>query len=603
MRAVLFLFAIFAALTEPVPAFCAGAAPSADGRSLVVAVPDSYLTSFDGGSLEAQFAGFNEALRNSGSGYRLTAQAFQASDAVSQLQAMHPDFVLAPSSLIIALTSEGQRAYSVATRKVTEAREASHSVGGLILSSAHRPGPHSLNDLQGLTVATTMPLDTGWLAVQGEVAQIRSDPEHFFREVLFLNTPVPNIFSALANGRVDAAVIDTCIFERLSREKLIDPADYRVVNDTSSEELACAKSTRLYADASLYAFEWTNEQAVRAVLKALLSTSREDLGEWHVHVSLSPMDELLKTLKLGPYAYLRTVSWEALFNRYGYGIAAIVLLILFLITNEVRLKRLVTKRTAELSEALERQRESEREARQARLRLGSLERRNVVNQMSAMIAHEIRTPLGAITNFASVLKFLMPEAKTPDSTAGQALGGILKETERIGGIVDRVRQYAKSQRSAHQLMDMSASVREAVRILSMTMPECPPLEVKIPPQALILGDSLEIELLVFNLAKNAVEAASLVPDPLVRVTLENVSESRKWRLRVENTGQELSEEAFEKLGRTIDSVKPEGLGMGLSIVRGIVDSHGALMHFMRRPGGGLVVECSFNELTEEGGDV
>ena len=72
----------------------------------------------------------------------------------------------------------------------------------------------------------------------------------------------------------------------------------------------------------------------------------------------------------------------------------------------------------------------------------------------------------------------------------------------------------------------------------------------------------------------------------------------KWRLEVSNNGHELSEEAFEKLGRSIDSVKPEGLGMGLSIVRGIVDSHGALLHFTRREGGGLVVQCTIDKLPE-----
>ena len=163
--------------------------------------------------------------------------------------------------------------------------------------------------------------------------------------------------------------------------------------------------------------------------------------------------------------------------------------------------------------------------------------------------------------------------------------------------MDRVRQYAKSQRSQHVPIDLGRSVREAIRVLHMTMPEAVNLKADVVESAPMLGDSLEIELLVFNLLKNAVEASSVVAKPEVSVRLFSLDEG-KWRLEVSNNGHELSEEAFEKLGRSIDSVKPEGLGMGLSIVRGIVDSHGALLGFTRREGGWLVVQCTIDKLPE-----
>ncbi len=565
-------------------------------RELIVAVPDAYLLSFDGGTLETLFRNLNQALAAQAAPYRLSARAFQASDAESQLAALHPDFVFAQASVIIAGSGTAYRAYSVATRKVSEAQEAAHSVGGVILVNNLHPEIKRLEDLRNTVVGTTMQLDTGWLAVLGEIAALKTDPEHFFSAVRYLNTPLPNIFSALATGAIDAAVIDTCVLERVVKEKLVDARGLRILNEKTGPQLDCARSTALYSDATLYAFEWTDEQAVRAVLAALLSTDGKELGEWHVHVSRAAMDELLKTLRLGPYEYLRSVSWEAFLEKYRSEILLALILIGVLIVNEFRLHHLVKRRTAELSEALSAQRASEREARTARLRLGSLERRNVVNQMSAMIAHEIRTPLGAITNFASVLRYLFPEMKAADSQAGTAMEGILKETAKIAGIVDRVRQYAKSQRSAHVPMDLAKSVRDAERVLAMTLPEAAVVTVETPATAPILGDALECELLVFNLLKNAVEAASQAPVPEVMVTLAQATNGARWVLSVENSGLALTDEAFERLGRTIDSVKPEGLGMGLSIVRGIADSHAALMHFYRRAGGGLRVEVSFDQL-------
>ena len=184
-------------------------------HALVLAVPDTYLMSFDGGRLDTYIANLNRALRDSRSDYYVTVVPFQATDASSQLALLKPDFVLAQSSLIISVAGkEGTPAYSVATRKVPEAKDASQSVGGLILVPANRKDIQKLEDLKGKEVVTTMPLAAGWLAVLGEVAKLNEDPEHFFKKTRFLNMALPNVFSALASGHTDAAVLETCTIDR-----------------------------------------------------------------------------------------------------------------------------------------------------------------------------------------------------------------------------------------------------------------------------------------------------------------------------------------------------------------------------------------------------
>ena len=459
---------------------------------------------------------------------------------------------------------------------------------------------NDLRDLRGKVVTSTMPLSTGWLAVLGEVAKRGDDPDTYFRSVHFLTSPMPNVVSALLSGHTDVAVMDSCQWEHLLDQHLVEGDAVKVIHDRTDERLACRRSTDLFSDATLYAFEWTDEQAVRAVLSVLLQGSHSNFGEWHVHVSRQAMDELMKTLRLGPYHYLRELSFKALVARYGYELAGLGALLIFLLLNELRLNRLVRRRTAELSQALRAQQESEKAAKAARLRLGSLERRNVVNQMSAMIAHEVRTPLGAILNFVSVLQMLrQTKCSSPRETSdvGEvALSGIIKETERISGIVDRVRQYAKSQRTAHVSMDLVNRIHEALRVLQMTYPETIHVDVRLLDKAPMLGDPLEVELLVFNLLKNAVEATQSQPpsEPrYIALRLEQEGET-KYALTIENSGERLSEQAQAKLGRSIDSVKPEGLGMGLSIVRGIADSHAAQLHFSARAEGGLIVRCLFH---------
>lgn len=88
--------------------------------------------------------------------------------------------------------------------------------------------------------------------------------------------------------------------------------------------------------------------------------------------------------------------------------------------------------------------------------------------------------------------------------------------------------------------------------------------------------------------KNAAEALEGTVRPAVAVTLAADDEGN-WRLEVTDNGPYLTDEKFSRLQSLMQSVKPEGLGLGLSIVRGIADSHGATLTFERRPSGGLTV--------------
>lgn len=184
---------------------------------------------------------------------------------------------------------------------------------------------------------------------------------------------------------------------------------------------------------------------------------------------------------------------------------AALLVLVILIAYEIRLQVLVRRRTAQLSEALKRRDIVEEEARLDRERLGSLERRNIVSQMSAMIAHEVKTPVGAICNFRAILGFVLP-ADVKEEKPCIRPWRIQTEAERIAGIVNRVRSYAKSQKLAHTECDLAESVRRAVRSMKSSLRSPVPVTVSVPEHAPVIGDALELELLVFNLLKNAAEA-------------------------------------------------------------------------------------------------
>ena len=108
----------------------------------------------------------------------------------------------------------------------------------------------------------------------------------------------------------------------------------------------------------------------------------------------------------------------------------------------------------------------------------------------------------------------------------------------------------------------------------------------MPPQAKVVGDPLELELLIINLLKNACSAVEKQPKPKVDLKIESLDD-KHWCLSVSDNGPTLDDKSFARLKTLGDSIKPEGMGIGLSIVRGIADKHGAELEFIRLPKGGI----------------
>ncbi len=126
------------------------------------------------------------------------------------------------------------------------------------------------------------------------------------------------------------------------------------------------------------------------------------------------------------------------------------------------------------------------------------------------------------------------------------------------------------------------------------------LEASIEP-ALLHADPLDIELVVLNLLKNALDAVkSQRQKGCVKVSVQKDDEGVK--LRVEANGPRISDEDFASLSEMRPSRKPHGLGLGLAIVRGIVERERGRMRFARGQDSGLIVTVRLPAATENTSD-
>lgn len=166
---------------------------------------------------------------------------------------------------------------------------------------------------------------------------------------------------------------------------------------------------------------------------SLLTNGGDANYEWSAMVGTSDLRELYRLLEIGPYRHLRDMSPMAVYKRWQTEIHVGLLVLLLLILNEFRLRGLVAKRTSELSDALSALEASQAEAAVVRDQLGALERKNIAAQMSGMIAHEIKSPVGAIRNFAAVVKILLKDAIAQNPNARTAVEGLTPRRSRLRG--------------------------------------------------------------------------------------------------------------------------------------------------------------------------
>ena len=295
------------------------------------------------------------------------------------------------------------------------------------------------------------------------------------------------------------------------------------------------------------------------------------------------------------YENLRDYSLGALLQRYKTELLILLTILLFLIGNELRVHHLVNKRTAELKGALEAKNAAEQEAVLGRKRLSHIERSGVISQMSNIIAHELKQPLGALLNYAAVLKLRLNDRMTEDPLTKTVVENIDAETRRISHIVDSVRKFAKKEQPAHIEYDLVRIVEKAIR----TFHQQEEAKTAVPfrtdvATAPVLADPLSLELLILNLIRNAAAASKESSRPKLGVSLEPAG--KRWKVTVWNNGLVLSDEQFTRLEHAAESTKPEGLGLGLSIVREIADMHSASLHFERLAKGGVRAELMIDRL-------
>ena len=231
--------------------------------------------------------------------------------------------------------------------------------------------------------------------------------------------------------------------------------------------------------------------------------------------------------------------------------------------------------------------------------LAHMSRIAVLGQLSAVLAHEINQPLGAILNRASTAKILLSQGKPDISQVQKILSHIIDEDERAGRVIQNLREMIKKEPSENEKLDMDQVIRDITTLIEsrfilkdVTMA----LDIQ-PGEKIILGNKVQLQQVMLNLISNALEALSEAP--LKKIMIRTALQDPQWvAVSVINSGLKIDMDDLENLFKPFYTTKKEGLGMGLFICRSIIQAHGGQLSAHNNPDEGVTFLFSLPILKE-----
>jgi two-component system, LuxR family, sensor kinase FixL len=234
---------------------------------------------------------------------------------------------------------------------------------------------------------------------------------------------------------------------------------------------------------------------------------------------------------------------------------------------------------------------AELEARKQRERLAHVARLGTLGEMAAGIAHELNQPLAAIANYTQACQRLMASGNMDADELGQVLGRVTAQARRAGDVIHRLRAFVRRHTPDRRHRDANELIREILPLVEM---DCRSHEVDLalefqPDLPQVQVDGIQLQQVLLNLTRNAVEAMNACPAEQRRLVIrtEALNEDEA-ELTVRDTGPGVPDTMLEQLFEPFFTTKPEGMGLGLSLSRSIIEAHGGTLRYDSRPGIGSV---------------
>jgi C4-dicarboxylate-specific signal transduction histidine kinase len=201
---------------------------------------------------------------------------------------------------------------------------------------------------------------------------------------------------------------------------------------------------------------------------------------------------------------------------------------------------------------------------------------STMGELAASLSHEITQPIAAARNNARAAQNFLDMQPSDLSEVREALACVVGDVDRVGDIIDRIREHMKKAPPRKERFDLNAAINEVIvlarsAILQHGVSVQTRLADGLSP---VQGDRVQLQQVVLNLVLNAVEAMGSVQEGARELLISTEQDQTGALVAVRDSGPGVDPTHLERIFEAFYTTKSSGVGMGLSICRSIIDAHG-----------------------------
>lgn len=245
--------------------------------------------------------------------------------------------------------------------------------------------------------------------------------------------------------------------------------------------------------------------------------------------------------------------------------------------------------------------QAERRLQELQSELIHMSRFTALGEMASTLAHELNQPLTAIANYLKGSRRLLDTGQSDAiPKVSDALERAAEQALRAGQIIRQLREFVARGESDRQIENLPRLIEEASALALVGVRE---LGVRVafdldPKATSVLASKIQVEQVLLNLMRNAVEAMQETDQRILTVSTRRL-DNETVRIDVADTGPGIAPEIAAQLFQPFITTKRHGMGVGLSISRTIIESHGGRLWAEPNPGGGTIFRLTLKIFDEE----
>lgn len=497
------------------------------------------------------------------------------------------NYILSSSGFYRRMIQIDVGAKDIATVSSNLAPNPNLAEGSVFFALKSRDDINKIEDLKGKIIAANdINSFSGFHIGMGSIAEKGFNPDNFFRETHEVGVDTRNVLDELIRGNADVGVLRTCTLEQVP--SAFDT--FKIISPYSIKNFNCVTSTKLYPNWTFSSLPSATPELTREVARALFSMPKLDNGlQWGIASDFTEVDKLFRELKIGPYSYLRTWTWERLFEEHRQELLLLFMMIIGAVIHSIRATYLIKKATDKIKQANELEQKVREESQKMMTQLERIQRNWVVDQIGTIYAHELKQPLASISAYAfGLLKLLDRQVPLDLRLFSDKLSNIHQAAKDAATTMERLHTYVRGS-SEPSVINVLADIKEiSNHLINSQRKNINVSYVGSDSDCFVFMQKIEFDLLFHNIIKNAIEAIKN-NDGKLMISMFPLEDER-ITIQISDNGGELSDSELRNIKSPLTkSTKSNGMGFGLSISKSIVEKNSGEIIFDNIRGVGLKV--------------